>query len=294
MSGELRRVDGKPVLRFERLLRHSPAKVWRALTEPAELEHWFPAKVVIDGKAMRFVFPDATNDGEVLESDPPRVFAFRWHTDVLRFELLPHEDGCLLVFTHVLDVEHSAGRTAAGWDSCLAALRARLADRPFEPSDDRLGPMEHYVRRFGLDEGHVDGREVRFVRDLVWKPLQEVWELFTEGADGVPARAANPHVPPGPVTHVRPPRLLEFDSPTGRVRWEFRHDPDQGTTVELTHTVHDPAFAPTALAAWHVHLELFFAATFGEIRCPWPEDRVAELVRHYGNRASSRARWSRP
>ncbi|WP_433263236.1 SRPBCC family protein [Actinosynnema sp. CS-041913] len=283
MSAELRRIDGRPVLRFERLLRHSPAKVWRAVTEPAELKHWFPAEVEIDGKAMRFAFPDSASDGEVLELDPPRVFAFRWNTDVLRFELLPHDEGCLLVFTHVLGAEHSAGRTAAGWDTCLAALEARLADRPFEQPTAWLGPMERYVRRFGLDEGRVDGRDVRFVRDLVWKPLDEVWELFTGGAAGLPARAANPHVPPGPVTAVEPPRLLEFDSPTGRVRWEFRHDPEQGTTVELTHTVEDPAFVPTALAAWHVHLERFFAATFGETDRPWPAERVAELTERYGS-----------
>ncbi|GAA1346618.1 SRPBCC family protein [Saccharothrix algeriensis] len=285
MSAELRRVGGSPVLRFERLLRHSPDKVWRAVTDPAELRHWFPAAVTFDGGAMTFAFPGSTSTGEVLESDPPRVFAFRWGTDVLRFELLPHEGGCLLVFTHAVDVEHSAARTAAGWDTCLAALEARLADRPTGQPGGWLERVERYTRAFGLDRGHVDGRRVRFVRDLVWRPLDEVWALFTEGAgEGAgepPARASNPHVPPGPVAVVQPPRLLAFDSPTGPVRWRFDHDPERGTTVELTHEVADPAFAPTALAAWHVHLELFFAAVFGEVRCPWPADRVAELEADY-------------
>jgi uncharacterized protein YndB with AHSA1/START domain len=285
---ELRRIDGKPVLRIERLLRHDPAKVWRAVTEPGELAHWFPATVEVDGRELRFTFPDGSGSaGEVLESDPPKVFAFRWGTDVLRFELLPHDDGCLLVFTQVLGSEPSAGRTAAGWAACFAALDASLSGTEVTPPEDWLGPMEHYVREFGLDEGRAEGTTVRFVRDLVWKPLDEVWALFTEGSGDLPTRAANPHVPPGPVTAREEPRLLEFDSPTGRVRWEFRHDPDQGTTVELTHAVRDPAFVPTALAAWHVHLELFFAATFGEIRCPWPADRVAELSKRYASRASS-------
>lgn len=287
MSAELRRIDGKPVLRFERLLRHPPTKVWRAVTEPGELAHWFPAAVAVDGRALRFTFPDGSgNDGEVLEFDPPKVFAFRWHTDVLRFELLPHDDGTLLVFTHVLSAEPGAGRTAAGWDTCFGALEASLAGEDFTPPADWLGPMERYVREFGLDEGHADGATVRFVRDLVWKPLDEVWALFTEGSADLPVRAANPHVPPGPVTAREEPGLLEFDSPTGRVRWEFRHDPDQGTTVELTHAVRDPGFVPTALAAWHVHLERFFAATFGEIRGPWPAERVAELTDRYASRGS--------
>jgi uncharacterized protein YndB with AHSA1/START domain len=286
MTTELRRIDGRPVLRFERVLAHPPAKVWRAVTEPAELAHWFPAAVAIEGRELTFSFPDQVTTGEVLESDPPKVFAFRWNTDVLRFELVPHERGCLLVFTHVLGDEHGAGRNAAGWDTCLAGLAARLADRPFEPPADVLGPMERYLREFGLDQGTLDGGTVRFVRDLVWRPLDEVWALLTEGRDGVPTRATNPHVPAGPLVDREEPRVLAFDSPTGRVRWEFRHDPDRGTTVELTHAVADPAFAPRALAAWHAHLELFFAATFGEIR-PWPEDRVAELLGHYRARYPS-------
>jgi hypothetical protein len=28
-------------------------------------------------------------------------------------------------------------------------------------------------------------------------------------------------------------------------------------------------------------LELFFAAVQGEVRCPWPRDRVEELTKHY-------------
>ncbi|MEU2123836.1 hypothetical protein [Nocardia niwae] len=38
---------------------------------------------------------------------------------------------------------------------------------------------------------------------------------------------------------------------------------------------------PRLLAAWHVHLELFFAATQGDIRCPWPADRVDALAGRY-------------
>ncbi|CCH33889.1 SRPBCC family protein [Actinosynnema sp. NPDC047251] len=282
MSAELRRVDGKPVLRFERVLRHPRHKVWRAVTDPAEFKHWFPAEVTVDGTTLRFTFPDSESAGEVLELDPPNVFAFRWNSDVLRFELRPHDEGCLLVFTHALDAEPAAGRTAAGWDTCLTALDASLDGRTAEPPTDWLGPMERYVRAFGLDRGRVEDGLVRFVRDLVWTPLGEVWELFTAGAPGLPAHATTPHVPPGPVIAVDPPRLLEFASPTGTVRWEFRHDPDSGTSVELTHAVTDPAFTPTALAGWHVRLELLFAATFGEHR-PWPEDRFAELERRYGS-----------
>lgn len=52
--------DGRWRLRFVRTLPHPAEKVWRALTEPAHLAHWFPS--TIDGERaagapLRFVFP---------------------------------------------------------------------------------------------------------------------------------------------------------------------------------------------------------------------------------------------
>jgi hypothetical protein len=44
-DGILLTVEGRSVLRFERALDHPPEKVWRAISDPAELEHWFPARV---------------------------------------------------------------------------------------------------------------------------------------------------------------------------------------------------------------------------------------------------------
>jgi hypothetical protein len=52
--------------------------------------------------------------GTVVELDPPRVFAFTWGKDLLRFELSADGRGCLLVFTHSFDNHASAPRSAAG------------------------------------------------------------------------------------------------------------------------------------------------------------------------------------
>ncbi|MEU2107033.1 hypothetical protein [Nocardia sp. NPDC019255] len=67
------------------------------------------------------------------------------------------------------------------------------------------------------------------------------------------------------------------------MRWSFEADPDLGVRVELTQTLPDrlARLRPELLAAWHVQLELFFAATRGDIRCPWPADRVAALTERY-------------
>ena len=306
---ELRTIAGEPVLRFERRLAHRREKVWQAITEPAELAHWFPARVQTEtrvGAPMRFVFDteaavDDGGTGEILEFDPPNVFAFRWNLDVLRFELMPDGDGCRLVFTQTIgggDVGRlSGGRNAAGWNACLDGLTARLDGAQAPPEPNWLAAMERYIEEFGLGAGTVrdtpHGFELRFARDLVWKQVEEMWRLLTEDATTepggpAPVPATNGHVPAGRVLVASAPHVLEYEwlhdgSPAGRVRWEFVADPEMGTRVELTQTGPSALahLRAEALAAWHTHLELFFAATFGDIRCPWPQDRTAELTRRY-------------
>ena len=125
--------DGAAAVRFERRLRHPIDAVWRVVTRPEELAHWLPCPVELElrpGGPMRFVFgPDYELDGEVLELDPPRRFAFRWGKDVLRLTLEPTADGTVLELLHVLHEEGAPGaaKTAAGWHLCLDALERRVA-----------------------------------------------------------------------------------------------------------------------------------------------------------------------
>jgi uncharacterized protein YndB with AHSA1/START domain len=301
----LHTVNGEPTLRFERRLRHSPAKVWRAVSDPAELAHWFPAAVEAEprpGAPMRFTFPEEEPgrwDGEVLEVDEQKVFMFRWQSDVIRIELVPDGDGCLLVFTQTIGGGRAgllgAGRTAAGWDTCLDQLAGRLDGTTPPERADWLAPVAHYVEKFGLGAGTATrtdtGWELRFARDLVWKPPAVTWAVLTEGADVVaepPVRATNEVIPAGAVVTVEAPRVLEYEwlhdgEPAGTVRWELVSDPDLGERVELTQTVpaHLAGTLPRAMAAWHLQLELFFAAAMGDVRCAWSRERIAELTRHY-------------
>jgi uncharacterized protein YndB with AHSA1/START domain len=163
MQGTYVELDGRPALRFERRLAHPVDAVWRAVTEPEELAQWFPAAVEVEprpGGAMAFHFPGGEapdSAGEVLEHDPPRVFAFRWNDDELRFELeADGGDGCVLRFTHILDARDRAARDAAGWHVCLDQLERRLAgagDGPATgPTEDWRGLYEDYVAR-GLPSG---------------------------------------------------------------------------------------------------------------------------------------------
>jgi uncharacterized protein YndB with AHSA1/START domain len=130
-------LDDGPKLQIERRYGHSPERVWRAITDPDELRHWFPDTAL-----------------EVTESDPPRLLAGFWHGDALRFELRPDGDGCLLVFSHAFADRATAARDAAGWDVCFVRLSALLAGTPLDEADSlRIWPALHerYAERFGVD-----------------------------------------------------------------------------------------------------------------------------------------------
>ncbi len=264
MNETLIGTDGRWVLRFERRLTHPVEKVWRAITEPAELSGWFPADMEMDlqeGGKILFVFREGegpTQDGSIVELDPPRVFAYTWGDDLLRWELWPEDGGCRLVFTHTFDDRPSAASFAAGWTICLAALHRVAAGQPLT----------------GADAG-TPGADPLAAADLA-------------AGGPAPRRVSNDLVPAGVVTAVRPPNLLETDwrfegRPVGRVRWELS-DGRGGARLTLAQTgpAELAAHRATALAAWHTQLELLADHLRGRTR-PWPEGRTEELTRHYAD-----------
>ena len=157
-------VGGRPAVRFERRLAHGIDAVWRAVTQPDELAHWFPAAVEVEleaGGRMRFTHADGAappGEGEVLELEPPRRFAFTWGDERLSIELEPDgDDACRLTFTHVLSTREQAARDAAGWHVCLDRLADRLGGAApqapsAEPTAEWRAHYEAYQER-GLPVG---------------------------------------------------------------------------------------------------------------------------------------------
>jgi uncharacterized protein YndB with AHSA1/START domain len=287
-------IGGRSVLRFERTLAHAPEKVFRAISDPGELRHWFPATMETElraGAPIRFVFEDMDVDapgGEVLEVDPPKLFVYTWGDDVLRWEIVPEGDGCRLVFSQTIAAGGISGgrpgtaRNAAGWDVCLGALAARLDGEP-APDVAWFPLFEAYVERFGLGEGTVRGGVLRFERDVVQTPAQ-VWAFLCDGdepAVGAEAPRRFGPAPPGRVSALEPDGSLTYDD----VRWTLEpRVPGSLIVVEQTR----PEALPAALAAWQVHLELLVAGLQGIERC-WPEDRVATLEARYAARLAAQA-----
>lgn len=153
MDGTLETIDGRPALRFERPLAHSVERVWRAVSEPAELERWFPATADWS-PAVGETFEAGGATGEVTEVHPPRRLAWTFGGERYSFDLTPGDDGCLLVFTHVLSDRTLAAQTATGWDAYLARLDAHLAG-DFLSEEEAHEPWEEvherYAERFGVD-----------------------------------------------------------------------------------------------------------------------------------------------
>ncbi len=153
MDGTLEMIDGRPALRFERQLAYPVERVWRAVSEPAELERWFPAAAEWTPAAGE-TFEAGGMTGEVTEVDPPNRLAWTFNGEQYRFELASHQDGCLLVFIHISNDRTLAAQTATGWEAYFSRLEPHLAG-DFLSEEEAHEPWgeihERYAERFGVD-----------------------------------------------------------------------------------------------------------------------------------------------
>lgn len=153
IDGDLIDIDNRPALRFRRRLDHPVERVWRAVTEPAELEQWFVASVPWKPEAGE-VFEAMGERGEITRLEPLRVIEWTWGGELTRFELFPAGDGCVLEFTHVFDDRALGAQHATGWEAYLNRLDAHLAGGFLSEEAAHEGAPavhERYAERFGLD-----------------------------------------------------------------------------------------------------------------------------------------------
>lgn len=104
----------------EIFIRATPERVFRALTEKAELEAWFVHEATIDlrvGGALRLFWDPESVEGTFLEVDPPRRVVFTWDErpaiagiTTSAFTLTAEGDGTRL---HLV---HSGFGSGAAWD----------------------------------------------------------------------------------------------------------------------------------------------------------------------------------
>lgn len=131
-SGAQVRKDGdKWTLILVRELRHSPEKVWEALTDPAHVRQWAPFDVDGSlgkvGSTVRLTWVGAPTplETKVTRADAPKFLEY----DEIRWELETSGGGTRLTLWHKID-RRFISWGAAGWHISFDVLERLLAGQP--------------------------------------------------------------------------------------------------------------------------------------------------------------------
>jgi uncharacterized protein YndB with AHSA1/START domain len=126
-----------------RELRHPPALVWQALTDPAHLSEWAPFDADRNLAAVGPVKLSTAGmptpqvaESIVKRAEAPRLLEYSWGSNDLRWELDPIGGGTRLTLWHNIDRGYISWG-AAGWHICFDVLDQLLAG---EPMGRMVGP----------------------------------------------------------------------------------------------------------------------------------------------------------
>ncbi|PMS17079.1 polyketide cyclase [Trinickia dabaoshanensis] len=144
-------------------LRHTPEKVWKALTDPASLREWAPFDA---DKNLGIVGPvrlstvgtpaPVVSETRVTRAEAPKLLEYRWGDNDMRWTLEPQGSGTRLTLWHNIDRNFIA-MGAAGWQICLDVLERFVDEAPIgrivggeAMKFDWPRLNEEYTRAFGL------------------------------------------------------------------------------------------------------------------------------------------------
>lgn len=137
-SGAQIRKDGETwTLVLVRELRHSPEKVWQALTDPAHLREWAPfdadGSLGTVGATVKLTTVGApalhVTETRVTRAEAPRLLEYNWGDNEMRWELQALGGGTrLTLWTRIPRAYISMG--AAGWHICFDVLDHLLSGSP--------------------------------------------------------------------------------------------------------------------------------------------------------------------
>jgi uncharacterized protein YndB with AHSA1/START domain len=148
-----------------RELRHPPAMVWQALTDPAQLSEWAPfdadrnLSAVGPVKLSTVGVPTPmVSESTVKRAEAPKLLEYGWGGNDMRWELEPLAGGTRLTLWHNIDRGYISWG-AAGWHICFDVLDRLLAG---DPLGRTVGPdvmklegwqrlTAEYAKQFGLE-----------------------------------------------------------------------------------------------------------------------------------------------
>jgi len=131
MAAQVRKEGDKWTLILVRELRHSPEKVWQALTDPTHLREWAP--FVVDGNLatvgstvnLTWVGNPTPIPTKVTRAEAPEVLEY----NDIRWEIAPLGGGTRLTLWHKID-RRFISWGAAGWQISFDVLDRFLAGKP--------------------------------------------------------------------------------------------------------------------------------------------------------------------
>ena len=149
-----------------RELRHSPEKVWQALTDPAQLREWAPfdaseslGRVGSTVKLTTVGAPTShVSETTVTRADAPKVLEYKWGGIDMRWALEAFGVGTRLTLWTNIDRRYiSMG--AAGWHICFDVLDHLLSGnaigRMVGPDAMKFGGWQRlnaeYAQQFGVE-----------------------------------------------------------------------------------------------------------------------------------------------
>ena len=134
-----------PDVVYNIFIRTTPQKVWDALTQSAFTTKFFFGRTVESdwkkGSPWKLLFPDGRTDveGEVLESDPPKLLKVTWRVDwldepkpgpaLITYEIQEHGEIVQLTMTQHTDSTIPRKYVKAGqmgWGAILSSLKSML------------------------------------------------------------------------------------------------------------------------------------------------------------------------
>ena len=137
-SGAEVRKDGERwTLILVRELRHSPEKVWQALTDPAQLREWAPfdadGNLSAVGCTVKLTTVGAptphVTETRVTRADAPNLLEYNWGDHDMRWQLEALGGGTRLTLWTNID-RRFISMGAAGWHICFDVLDRHLAGQP--------------------------------------------------------------------------------------------------------------------------------------------------------------------
>ena len=171
-GAQMRKQEGQNwTLILVRELRHSPEKVWQALTDPAHLREWAPfdadGSLGTAGAKVKLTTVGAPSphitETTVTRADAPKALEYKWGGNDMRWELEAVGGGTRLTLWTNID-RRFISMGAAGWHICFDVLDHLLGGTPI----GRIVGGE--AMKFGWQRLNTEYAKLFGVETLDWPP----------------------------------------------------------------------------------------------------------------------------